>query len=53
MELDEAIKKLNAAGLIVEDTDELDDADLPVGMNAKEYHKQKKNYKKLLLFAVS
>jgi hypothetical protein len=41
MELDEAIKKLNAAGLIVEDTDELDDADLPVGMNAKEYHKQK------------
>lgn len=41
MELDEAIKKLNAAGLIVEDTDELDDADLPVGMNAKQYHKQK------------
>lgn len=41
MEIDEAIKKLNAAGLIVEDTDELDDADLPVGMNAKQYHKQK------------
>lgn len=48
MELDEAIKKLNAAGLIVEDTDELDDADLPVGMNAKEYHKQKAKMMSLL-----
>ena len=48
MELDEAIKKLNAAGLIVEDTDELDDADLPVGMNAKQYHKQKAKMMSLL-----
>lgn len=48
MELEEAIKRLNAAGLIVEDTDELDDADLPVGMNAKQYHKQKAKMLSLL-----
>ena len=48
IKLHEAILKLKRAGLIVEDTDELDDADLPVGMNAKEYHRQKAKMMSLL-----
>ena len=44
MKLDEAIKELEEHGYLVEDTDELDDADLPAGWSKKDkadYHKHK------------
>lgn len=41
IKLHEAILKLKQAGLIVEDTDEYDDADLGVNVDPNEYHHQK------------
>jgi hypothetical protein len=39
MQLNEALDRLNKAGLIVEDTDEWDDADLPAGMTQTQRRK--------------
>jgi len=41
MKLNRAKQILESYGYICEDTDELDDADLPVGVDPKEYHAQK------------
>jgi len=41
MNLKEALLVLKENKYLVEDTDELDDADLPIGMNSIDYHNQK------------
>lgn len=41
MILEEAKEILYKNGYILEDTDELDDADLPIGIKPQDYHKQK------------
>lgn len=41
MNLKEALSVLRENKYLVEDTDELDDADLPIGMNSIDYHNQK------------
>lgn len=47
MNLNEARKILLNYGYLLEDTDELDDADLGINVNPKEYHKQKSKQQSL------
>lgn len=45
--INESYNILNNQRYLAEDTDELDDADLPIGMNPKEYHEQKAKMRSL------